>query len=138
MTEQDQDRRSSEDDDDKDLSPVPPTVVGWAMRIFSVVLIAGLLTYLLLKALAPQEDFRLTVEQRWAERSTRNGQSLVPVEITNDSSVTVRNLRLELLPKGQEPVEVEILLFGPGEQVTYVIDLERSATVGHRVLSYER
>lgn len=121
-----------------DTSPVPPTWIGWGLRIVSVLLIATLLFYLVVQATAPETDFRLEVEPEWAEASDRDGELLVPVRLVNDSTRTVRNLKVELMDETPDPIEVEIGLFGPGEQVTYVIPLTERGEVSHKVLSYER
>lgn len=121
-----------------DKSPVPPTWIGWSFRIFSATLIAALFVYLLSHATAPDRDFRLQTEADWSKASTRDGTLLVPVTLTNDSTQTIRNLKVELMSASSEPIEVEVMLFGPGERVTYVVPLEERGEISHRVLSFEQ
>ncbi len=128
----------ADEDASGDASPVPPTWIGWGLRIASILLIGTLLTYLVIQATAPETDFRLKVEPEWSEASDRDGELLVPVKLVNDSTRTVRNLRVELMDETPTPIEVEVGLFGPGEQVTYVIPLKERGEVSHKVLSYER
>ena len=125
-------------DADGDQSPVPPTWIGWGLRIASSLLIAALLVYLVIQATSPAQDFRLAIEAQWDKASTRDGELLVPIKLTNDSTQTVRNLRVDLMSDLPNSVEVEIALFGPGENVTYVIPLKERGEVSHRVLSFEQ
>lgn len=126
------------DDETEAPSPVPPTLIGWGLRVVSTLLIGTLLAYLVIQAMAPETDFRLTIEPVWEEASDRDGELLVPVRLINDSTRTVRNLRVELMNETPAPIAVEVALFGPGEQVTYVIPLKERGEVSHKVLSYER
>ncbi len=129
---------SSEADAD-DKSPAPPTVIGWLLRGISLLLIGSLLVYLVAKALGPTSEFRLAIAPQWAEASTRDGEMLVPIDITNDSSQTVRNLSFEVQPVGRDPIEIEIALFGPGEKFTYVVNIaQQSEPLAHRVLHFEK
>ncbi|NNC60686.1 MAG: hypothetical protein HKO05_11940 [Erythrobacter sp.] len=141
MSENTRDASQAADDQadaDGDKSPVPPTWIGWSLRVASTLLIAALLVYLTIQAVSPPQDFRLAIEAEWDKASSRDGELLVPIKLTNDSTQTVRNLRVDLMSDLPEPVEVEILLFGPGENVTYVIPLKERGEVSHRVLSFEQ
>lgn len=132
------DQSEQQENAGNDKSPVPPTWIGWTLRIASTLLIAALLGYLFYKASIPPRDFRLALEAQWDRASTRDGELLVPLTLTNDSTQTVRHLRVDLMSDAPEPVEVEIDLFGPGETVTYVIPLKERGSVSHRVLSFEQ
>lgn len=91
------------------------------------------------KALGPTTEFRLVIAPLWAEASTRDGEMLVPLEITNDSTQTMRNLSFEVQPTGRNPIEIEIALFGPREKFTHVVNIaEQSAPFAHRVLHFEK
>lgn len=117
----------------------PPTVIGWMLRGFSVLLIGTLMLYLLAKALSPTTEFRLAIAPQWSDASKRDGGMLVPIDITNDSTQTVRNLSFEVQPVGRDPIEIEIALFGPGEKFTYVVNIaEQSEPLAHRVLHFEK
>lgn len=119
-------------------SPVPPTIVGWLVRLLSLALVIALGGYLTYMASQPEQEFALAVEADWDKAATRSGQYLVPVKVTNQANRPVRNLKLELGPGADGPIEIEIHLFGPGEETTFVAPLDAGQRlVTYKVLSYE-
>lgn len=122
---------------ESEASAAPPTIIGWSLRAFSGLIILVLFGYLLVKAISPQTALKLKVEPQWNERTQRSGELLVPVRITNDSTRTARDLTIELQPAGQSAIELDIMLMGPGEAMTYVLNLKKPAErLDYRVVSF--
>lgn len=133
-TDQSSDQEKQEKDDNKSH---PPTVLGWAVRILSLVLILGLFAVIIWQATLEDEDVQFSVEVVTEEIRAQNDQFLIPVDITNEGSWPAQLVHIELTADA-EPVEIEIPLIGHNETVRYVVNANSpTAQVEHRIISYE-
>ncbi|MBB3763372.1 hypothetical protein [Sphingomicrobium lutaoense] len=132
---EDQEKQQSSEKEEQNR---PPTVIGWAARIFSVLAFAALIGVLIYEILQPTREVALEVKPRFEEVRASNGYQLLPLDITNVSTKTIRELKVELDVGREEPVEVEIMLFGQGETIQYVASVDEVPDqVSHRIVSYE-
>lgn len=123
-----------------DASPVPPTVIGWFVRLASLALIIVLIGYLAYKGATEDDRFAYAIEPKWEEAQPgRNKDHLVPVEITNKSSRAIRNLQMQFSQGGGEPIDLNVQLVGPNEKLTYVIELDALNTpIETKIVYYEQ
>lgn len=116
----------------------PPTLIGWAARLVSLGLVAALLAVLAVEITQPTREVGLKVEPQWNEVRATDGSVLVPVEITNSSTQTIREMKLELDGGIGEPVHIDIALMGEAETLTYVAGFpRRPKNIAYRIVSYQ-
>lgn len=117
----------------------PPTLIGWAVRIGSFAVLGLITAVLALEIARPSHPTEIRVEPQWNEiRVTSTGQVLVPARVTNQGSDPLRNLTLEFVREGSDPVKVDIPLLGEKEQRTEVVGYDRRpARIDYKILSYE-
>ena len=114
-----------------------PTILGWAIRAASIAFLAFLAGFLLFKIFQPEREIALSVVPVENEARLQHGQTLLPVDITNEGSATIRDMRLELLA-GSEIHDIEIKMLGHGETVRYVISVpNKNIGIQHKIISYE-
>lgn len=137
MTDQAETSSDQENQENGDDEARPPTILGWAVRILSLVLILGLFALIIWQATLDDEDVMFSVEVVTDEIRGQNDQFLIPVDITNEGSWPAQLVRIELTADA-EPVEIEIPLIGHNETVRYVVGANSpNADVEHRIISYE-
>ncbi|WP_417322386.1 hypothetical protein [Erythrobacter aureus] len=114
-----------------------PTLLGWIIRIASFAILAGLTVYLLFRAISIADPITLGVEAKSSEARTQNGQTLLPVEITNEGNSTIRDMELTLIAgEAERPVTIKML--GEAESITYTIDVASASTaISYQIESYE-
>lgn len=118
----------------------PPTLVGWAARALSLLVIGGIALVLAIEIVAPERPVRIVAEPVWGEVEPAGpgGAVLVPVRIANRGSKAVLKVKIEFPGASADPAEVELELLGSGEERTIAIRFDqRPAQVDYRVISYE-
>jgi len=114
-----------------------PTILGWAARLLSLGLIAFLVGNILWQISLEDRDIGFTVAMERDEIRQQGDQYLVPLKITNDGSEAARTVTLEIIT-AEEIIDIEILLIGQNETVSYVIALsELPRSIEYRIISYE-
>lgn len=116
----------------------PPTLLGWLVRIVSLLLLLLLIGTLVFEATRPEREVLFEAEPRFGELRRQNGQFLLPVEVTNRGTRTAHNVRLVVTDGGQERV-VEIERMAQAETKTFVIAWDAPPrAVTARIESYEQ
>lgn len=116
----------------------PPTVLGWIVRIVSLLLLLLLIGILVFEATRPEKEVRFETEPKFDEMRSQNGQFLLPVEVTNRGTRTAHTVRLVVSDGAQERV-VEIERMAQAESKTLVIAWDSPPrTVDARIESYEQ
>ena len=118
----------------------PPTLVGWAARALSLLVIGGIALLLALEIAAPERPVRIVAEPLWGEVEPAgpDGAVLVPVRIANRGSKAVLKVKIAFPGASADPAEVELDLLGSDEERTVAIRFDkRPAQVDYRVVSYE-
>ena len=125
------------DTNNKNDTGKPPTILGWMIRVASILIMASLAGFLIFKIAQPKRDISLTVEPIADEARVQNGQILLPIDITNDGTATIRAMDLELSAAG-ETHTVNITMLGHDETIRYVIDVpSKDSRVSHTIKAYE-
>jgi len=101
----------------------PPTLVAWAVRGISLLLILGLIGFFAWSALQPRVEpvFDLNILTDKIEQ--RGEQWVLPVEVTNQGSMSVHTLSVNANLDGPDGELVEshvVPLIGPAETLTLV------------------
>lgn len=123
-------------DSDK-IEDVPPTKLGWVARIVSVALLLVLVGSIVLQIVQPMRDIEFDVTVVEEDIREQNGRYLIPVDITNKSTKTAREVTLEL-DTGTETTEIDLTMIGQQETITFVISASQPVTsVEHAIISYE-
>ncbi|TMM47196.1 hypothetical protein [Qipengyuania marisflavi] len=134
MTEQ---NKTSQPDNGDDVVTHPPTLVGWAARVFSLGLIASLVGAILYQIAAPDREVAFEVVTQISDAREVDNRFLTPIEITNTGSKTAGVVKLEVLVDGKA-VEISIPMIGQQETVSYVIGSDtRVSHFQHKIISYE-
>ena len=121
----------------QDNNNTPPTALGYAIRAISLFVILAMAAYIVMQIAKPAKDIALEVSPRVEQAREQNGQLLLPVEIKNVGTSTIRGMELELTA-ASESREVSVPMLGESETVTFVIDVPtRDTPVSHKILSYE-
>jgi uncharacterized protein (TIGR02588 family) len=118
----------------------PPTLIGWAARGLSLLVIGGIALLLALEIAAPERPVRIVAEPLWGKAVSAgpDGAVLVPVRIVNRGSAAIRRVAIEFPEASADPAEVEIDLLGSNEERTIAIRFDRRpARLDYRVVSYE-
>ncbi|WP_340587354.1 hypothetical protein [Erythrobacter alti] len=115
----------------------PPTVLGYIIRAISLFAIAAMIAYLVFQIAKPPKDIELELSPQVDQAREQNGQTLLPVEIRNVGSSTIRTMDVELTA-GSTTHEVSIPMLGESETVTVVVDAPApDAEISYKILSYE-
>jgi len=114
------DNKKSNDDRDKDnADKAPPSILMWAVRGVSALLVVGLLGYLIWSAVQPTVEVRFAFEVKTEDCAQREGRWVLPVEVTNESTISAHDVTYAIsLSDGTEKM-VTLLLIGPNEQLTH-------------------
>lgn len=108
-------------DDISDNQPaLPPTWLGWAVRLFSLVLLALLVGVLVKEATAPTRPITFETVAK-TDEIRRDGETwLVPIEVTNRGTRTAQMVHL-VASNGAEERPIEILMIGENKSMTFVL-----------------
>lgn len=108
-----------------------PTWLEWGVRAVSFLLVAGLIAFLVTKAVADDQPPRVELEIVTADVLEDDGRWATPIRAVNRGSSGISSVVVEVdtgVPAGTAaapPLEVVIPLLGPGEQKTVTIWLDR-------------
>jgi uncharacterized protein (TIGR02588 family) len=119
--DEDEGADDEEADDEDEEEHVPPTLVEWAVRLISVLLLASLIGYVVQMGRQPTVPPRFEYDVMDAEIEQRGESWVVPVEITNAGNESVLELTIsaELVNENSAVVdsaEITFPLFGPEEK----------------------
>lgn len=114
---------------------VPPTVLGWAVRVLSIAVLLVLAFALGREVLAPSLPPEITLTPDWSRARETNDPSvrIIPVAVTNQGTTPAANVLIAIDRPGMENLEVSLELLGAKEEV--MLDLRMP--VSETSLSYE-
>jgi uncharacterized protein (TIGR02588 family) len=118
----------------------PPTLIGWAARALSLLVIGGIALLLALEMAAPERPVRIVAEPLWGEvePAGRDGAVMVPVRIVNRGSKAVLKVKIAFPGASADPAEVELELLGSDEERVVTIRFDqRPARLDYQVVGYE-
>lgn len=108
-----------------------PTWLEWGVRTVSFLLVAGLVGFLVTKAVADDQPPTIDLEVVTSDVREDDGRWATPIRAINRGSSGISSLMIEIdtgVPTGSaatRPLEVVIPLLGPGEEKTVTIWLDR-------------
>ena len=124
-------------DDHGDVAP-PPTWAAWLARIVTVGSLVCIIAYLLFLAMRPRVDAQFDIALDFDALEARGGQWVLPVEVTNASTVSMGSVNVEI-ESGDTLRTFALSLMGEGEsgtaEVTFPARPDPDATEA-RVVSY--
>ncbi len=127
----------------------PPTILSWSVRGVSLLIVLSLIAYFSWAAIRPIQPPSITFEVKENKIERRGATWMMPVDITNEGTVSIRSLTVGVtfpdplasgLPREQEKT-VMIRLLGAKETVatTFAFTADpRTATPEFFVVSYVR
>ena len=117
----------------------PPSWIVWFMRLFSLAILLALIGYLLYLALRPTVPAQFDIGLDFGGAERREGQWVLPVELTNSSTEAVSEIVLEVL-QGEVTRTVTIALLGEGEMAEVEFRFPREPSESNTdaaILSYQ-
>ncbi|MGB3456430.1 MAG: hypothetical protein WBG08_05575 [Litorimonas sp.] len=122
-----------------------PTILVWIARALTLGALLWIVGYLVWLISTDNRPAQFIVDARWAELDPRNGEWVLPITVTNDSTEAVTSVVLDAAfqpPDGKEEVNLSatLPLMGEGERalLEMVFEDEPSPdTLDLRVSSYQ-
>ena len=121
-----------------DVTP-PPSWIVWTVRLFSLGVLFAIIGYLLHLALRTQVPAQFDIGLQFADAERRDGQWVLPVELTNSSTEAVNEVVLEIA-QGDVSRTTTVGLLGEGEMIAIEFRFPREPSQGNTeatVLSYQ-
>ena len=125
--------------DGPDQTPPPPSWIVWAVRLSSLATLFAIIGYLIHLAVRPEVPAQFDINLEFGNAEQREGQWVLPVEVTNSSTEAVNEVVLEVA-QGDVTRTTTIGLLGEGEQIAIEFRLPREPSEGNTeasVLSYQ-
>jgi len=116
----DEQKKSTAKDSSSEQQP-PPTLIAWSVRGTSLLFILGMIGFFVWSALQPRVEPIFDLEILTDKIEQRGEQWVLPVEVTNQGSMSVHTLSVEAKLNGAEEEESHVVpLIGPSESLTLV------------------
>jgi|GEM_PF-6950653 len=116
-------------DDEGESSP-PPSAVTWTARVLSLGMVLSLIGYLAYLIVRPVVPAQFDVEPDFKAVEQRGSQWVLPVELTNTSTVALANVVVDI-SQGNVTRSFTVVLMGEGEKAQAEVRLPERPTLSN-------